>query len=503
MASAGGRWGSPWTTVVGVSLALLVIPVAVWWLLPTPDPAPVISVASARSESAPTALPEVPAAERSVHGVVTDESDAPIRGARVRFETGGRIVEQTVTDAAGEYSLTKLPLEAGVIVADKEDYGLASQSVAAAEAGADDVVDLVLTRAQAVSGVVIGPNGRPVAEAFVGCEDQEDPLHGTNTDGDGRFKLSADVAGCRAVADHPSFGPSDTVILRQGDDNVLRLAGPGGIAGVVVDERGAPVASYVLAIDSYKPPPGKDTPPLIGKSQRVDDPTGAFELTPLTAGTYVLTASAEGRPPALSASIDVEAGRTTSNVRITLGTGAVLSGTVTDKETGQPVSGASIKLDAVTSTGALGVPPTSSGADGQFKLAGVPLTGRFSVRIDREGYNSSVVPGIDAGGARELRRDFQLTPGDGSTEMAGIGAVLAPLTTGIMIAGVLEGGPAEQANLQKGDRLIRIDGATVEGKSLSECIQSLRGPEGSRVSVTIQRSGELIDVTMVRALIVR
>ena len=67
-------------------------------------------------------------------------------------------------------------------------------------------------------------------------------------------------------------------------------------------------------------------------------------------------------------------------------------------------------------------------------------------------------------------------------------AWLTVASEGIVVAGVLPGGPAARAGLQKGDLVERIDGAGTEGLGLTECMQRLRGPEGSRVSVTVTRA---------------
>ena len=87
--------------------------------------------------------------------------------------------------------------------------------------------------------------------------------------------------------------------------------------------------------------------------------------------------------------------------------------------------------------------------------------------------------------------------------MTGIGATLAKGLTFVEVAGVLPGGPAEASGLQAGDRIERIDGASAESFTVSDCVQRLRGPEGTRVTVTLGRGTRTLEVTITRAKIVR
>ena len=50
--------------------------------------------------------------------------------------------------------------------------------------------------------------------------------------------------------------------------------------------------------------------------------------------------------------------------------------------------------------------------------------------------------------------------------------------------------PAEKAEIQPGDSLLEVEGVTTAGKSLEEVVEYVAGPEGTRVSLLIQRSGE-------------
>jgi C-terminal processing protease CtpA/Prc len=72
----------------------------------------------------------------------------------------------------------------------------------------------------------------------------------------------------------------------------------------------------------------------------------------------------------------------------------------------------------------------------------------------------------------------------------------------VTIAALVEGGPAERAGLEKGDRIVRVDGADATGMTMADCVQRLRGLEGTRVSVGVERDGQRIEVTITREVVV-
>lgn len=357
-----------------------------------------------------------------------------------------------------------------------------------------------------VTGVVLDPDGKPVQGAFIGCDDRDTKL-ATTTDAEGRFTLQPDAAGCRAVSHHPDFVPSERVQLAAGRQNTLRLGRGGAIAGDVVDERNAPIAAFMIAVESFLGT-GEAAQAMspAGTSKSVNDAKGAFVLENLPPGKYVLTASAEGRPPARSRQIEVDAGRTTHHVRITLPRGALLRGTILDAATKRPLAGAMIDLDGATSTSANAITAARADDTGMYALEGVP-PGPFSIRVMKDGYRTRTISGLTTRGAAQIQQDVELSLlGDGgaASEYAGIGAVLAPQATGVIVSSLIAGGPAEQSGVKKGDALVKIDGLDVTGLPLSDCVQRLRGPDGTTVSLTVKHTdGTMADLTITRRAFTR
>jgi len=358
---------------------------------------------------------------------------------------------------------------------------------------------------EGVTGTVVDAEGQPVARAFVGCDDRSSHLS-ASADDEGRFRLPAEASGCLVIAHHPQHPSSDRVRVEAGKDNIVKLGAGGAIAGVAVDEQGAPLTSYRLTVELFLPKAeGIELGPR-GRPIKVDDPAGAFKWERLPPGKYVLGASAQGHPPGKSETVEVEIGQTTRNVRIVVPRGATLSGTVIDAETRKPIEGAIVRLDGMTGGGPDPIAPATSDASGAYSLVGVP-PGPFSVRAEREGYKSRILSGITTKGASSIREDIQLKPrGDGGadSELEGIGAILSPTPQGIVVASLVESGPAAKAGVERGDRILRIDGVAATEMTLSDAIQRLRGPEGSRVSISLAREGSAtLEVTVRRERIER
>lgn len=67
----------------------------------------------------------------------------------------------------------------------------------------------------------------------------------------------------------------------------------------------------------------------------------------------------------------------------------------------------------------------------------------------------------------------------------------------------IEDTPAWKAGLKAGDKIIKINGEPTKGLSLMECVKRLRGPKGTKVTLTILREGlsEPKEVTIIRDII--
>jgi len=60
----------------------------------------------------------------------------------------------------------------------------------------------------------------------------------------------------------------------------------------------------------------------------------------------------------------------------------------------------------------------------------------------------------------------------------------------LTVVSPLEGTPADKAGIQAGDQIIRIDDQPTQDMSLTEAVQKMRGPKGTKVKITVIRKGE-------------
>ncbi|MBN1691505.1 MAG: S41 family peptidase [Dehalococcoidia bacterium] len=83
----------------------------------------------------------------------------------------------------------------------------------------------------------------------------------------------------------------------------------------------------------------------------------------------------------------------------------------------------------------------------------------------------------------------------------GIGATIEKKSGYIAIVAPIAGSPADQAGLQTGDLILKINGESTEGMNADIAAQKIRGPAGSKVTLTIGREGErdTFDVDIVRS----
>ncbi len=85
-----------------------------------------------------------------------------------------------------------------------------------------------------------------------------------------------------------------------------------------------------------------------------------------------------------------------------------------------------------------------------------------------------------------------------NSKITGIGVNIATISGKIQIINVIEGTPAQFANLQNGDLIINIDGKDVNGLQLADVANLVRGPENSFVELTILRGKDKFTKKIIR-----
>ena len=108
--------------------------------------------------------------------------------------------------------------------------------------------------------------------------------------------------------------------------------------------------------------------------------------------------------------------------------------------------------------------------------------------------------GLDPHSVYMNKEDFSDLQSSTSGEFNGLGLEVGMEDGYITIISPIDGSPAAAANLQSGDVILKLDKAPVQGMSLGEAIEIMRGPKGSEIELSIGRAGESqpFTVTLVR-----
>lgn len=77
-------------------------------------------------------------------------------------------------------------------------------------------------------------------------------------------------------------------------------------------------------------------------------------------------------------------------------------------------------------------------------------------------------------------------------EFNGIGIEFAVIRDTLTVQAPVSGGPSERVGIRTGDKIVAVDGENIAGVSITtdDVYKYLRGPKGTRVDLTIKRSGE-------------
>lgn len=126
---------------------------------------------------------------------------------------------------------------------------------------------------------------------------------------------------------------------------------------------------------------------------------------------------------------------------------------------------------------------------GPCHLQAVRRDGIFTVR--------SPVVDVDPRSGQEVVLDLGLP----AFHAAGVGTQVVARDGGIGIKKVYPGTPADRAGLKDGDLVIALNGDDVSGWTTDEFVDVALGEAGSKVTYTVLRDGEQVDVDMAREAI--
>ncbi|MGM0554820.1 MAG: carboxypeptidase regulatory-like domain-containing protein [Myxococcota bacterium] len=423
-------------------------------------------------------------------GEVVDEEGEPL-SAELNLRGGSMARSRTITaNERGKFVFRDI--SPGTYVLEARAQGYRTELIEDLEVADDQPTErnVVMKPASGIFGQVLTPEGEAAPNAFVYVMPDQGRRRVLRTGDDGRFEWpDAPRPSYTATAISRHYGDSESQRIRPGEEARLTLGGSGSVSGRVVGPNGNPVQSFSVGVESFEVDGIRPYRPASVGVKEVNDSRGRFRFDSLRPGTYWFRVQTPQFASETSDRVLVRAGSDASGVVIRVGAGGRISGTVTDEQSGEPVAGARVVVFEPGSP--FSDNQTRTDSRGRYSLDGVP-PGRRSVRVNKNGYLSTVAAGVDVRPNDGAERNVQIRkqkPGE-RMQFHGIGAVLRKTDGAIRVMNVMEGHPAAEFGLKRGDSIRSVDREPVDGMRLKSVIEQIRGQQGVPVELEIEREGQ-------------
>src|ERR671925_639139 len=100
----------------------------------------------------------------------------------------------------------------------------------------------------------------------------------------------------------------------------------------------------------------------------------------------------------------------------------------------------------------------------------------------------------------DLYKELQM---DTQGRFGGLGIEITVKNGVLTVVSPIEDTPAFKAGIKPGDQILKIEGEFTKDMSLVEAVKKMRGPKGTKVTLTLRREGmpDLFDVAVTREII--
>ena len=116
---------------------------------------------------------------------------------------------------------------------------------------------------------------------------------------------------------------------------------------------------------------------------------------------------------------------------------------------------------------------------------------------------NGVLQSLDPYSAYMTPEMFKSMATETSGEFGGLGIEVGMEAGVVKVISPIDNSPASKVGIKPGDYIVKINNTQVQGKSLSEAVELMRGPVGSDIQITIRRIGEkkALNFTITRQII--
>ena len=100
---------------------------------------------------------------------------------------------------------------------------------------------------------------------------------------------------------------------------------------------------------------------------------------------------------------------------------------------------------------------------------------------------NGVLQSLDPYSAYMSPKSFNGMQTDTKGEFGGLGIEIGMESGVVKVIAPIDGTPASNAGIKSGDYIVKINNEQVQGKSLTEAVELMRGPIGSEINLTVRR----------------
>jgi len=345
---------------------------------------------------------------------VMDRDQRPVEGAAVSlWRWRGEMYPQRQPLSVGEHRAAADGTVKLRVIAGKYDLNVSGDGVVQKLLPGQTLdeksspMNIVVDRGVEVSGRVVSADGVPIPEAIV----QFQPANGAP------LNMVADAAGTFAFRSAPA-GPATLQatlsrasriqsakkeIKAPATGVVIAMPRDGAISGRVSDESTrSPITEFQVIVSRGG---------VGGNPITVQNDDGVFTISELAPGSTDVEVTARGYAPSSARGVEVQEGKTTSDVEVRLERGAIIKGHVTSSD-GQPLDGVNVTVDgAPLFRGYVrnNTARDSTDMNGEYTLDGV-VAGSRRVTFSKSGFVPQT-KSVDAASGREMTLDATLDRG--------------------------------------------------------------------------------------------
>ncbi len=446
----------------------------------------------------------------AVEGYVRGDGGAPVSGAQVGVRRINAFSHEiTDTDDDGHFVLDGLTAGDYLLVAELVGGPQTEEIEVRVGPSATLRRDLSLaTGAAAIDGTVLGPDGDPVADAWVYATRQDDGasadfirnvtrltirlglLDAVLTDEDGHFRFEGLSEGKYTVhARRPGGGEAWKTDVPAGTSTRLSLPELVTLRGTVTTSAGG--AATALAVSILEQDSG------LQRTETFLQPRRDFAFDALVPGRYVVTARAlEG-----NGKVTVSASTGTARADVTLQAKVPIRGRLVDLDTGEPQPGVAVVAGTQDTSLAdlagdferlttAGDSTQISDAQGRFTLELTPGPSRL-LALSRDMTTGKYEPHLiafDVSAHAPVGPTFELVQRR-VTDRANVGNIgidqgFSQWCDGIELGKVAPGSAAEAGGLVEGMPIASVDGHSVQGQDCYRYIWLTHVPPGRTITIT-------------------